>query len=78
MDNALRLELTVYTDNVRAIRLYERYGFQVEGTLRGFGLRHGQYVDALTMARWYPAPARPPVLSEVTRQGAALASVAGA
>ncbi|MBB4234391.1 putative acetyltransferase [Rhizobium esperanzae] len=46
-----RLELTVYTDNAVAIRLYEKFGFEKEGLLRAFGYRAGEYVDAFTMAR---------------------------
>jgi putative acetyltransferase len=46
-----RLELTVYTDNDAAVRLYEKFGFEKEGLLRSFGYRDGQYVDAYTMAR---------------------------
>ncbi|MCC2610401.1 GNAT family N-acetyltransferase [Neorhizobium petrolearium] len=49
--NLKRVELTVYTDNDRAIRLYERNGFVKEGHLRCFGFRDGEYVDAYTMAR---------------------------
>jgi len=49
-----RLELTVYTDNVRAIRLYEKSGFVVEGTAHQFALRNGSYVDAHYMARLRP------------------------
>lgn len=52
----LRLELTVYTDNERAIRLYRSLGFEQEGLHRGYALRDGRYVDALSMARWHPAP----------------------
>ncbi|RUM08262.1 GNAT family N-acetyltransferase [Rhizobium chutanense] len=46
-----RLELTVYTDNEAAIRLYEKFGFEKEGLLRSFGYRAGEYVDAYSMAR---------------------------
>jgi putative acetyltransferase len=46
-----RLQLTVYTDNGPAIRLYTRRGFEVEGTHRAYALRDGCYVDAHTMAR---------------------------
>jgi L-phenylalanine/L-methionine N-acetyltransferase len=55
----LRVELTAYTDNAHAIRLYEKHGFKHEGVHRAYALRHGQYVDALAMARLHP---KPPVL----------------
>jgi L-phenylalanine/L-methionine N-acetyltransferase len=47
-----RLELTVYTDNAAALALYRKFGFAIEGTLRGYALRDGEYVDAYTMARF--------------------------
>ena len=50
----LRIELTVFADNQRAIALYERFGFEHEGRLRGYALRDGDYVDVLTMARLHP------------------------
>ena len=46
-----RIELSVYPDNERAIRLYERFGFAAEGTARDYAFRGGAYVDALMMAR---------------------------
>ena len=46
-----RLELEVYTDNEAAIRLYEKFGFEREGTLRQHAFRDGQYVDSYSMAR---------------------------
>lgn len=49
-----RIELTVYVDNVRAIRLYERFGFTVEGTAPRYALRDGEYVGAHYMARLKP------------------------
>lgn len=49
-----RLELKVYTDNAPAIRLYRKFGFEVEGMLRGDAFRAGQYVDSLFMARLRP------------------------
>ena len=53
--NLTRLELEVYTDNEPAIRLYERFGFEREGTLRQHAFREGRYVDSYVMARLRPA-----------------------
>lgn len=50
----LRIELTVFSDNERAIRLYERHGFEHEGCHKAYALRNGVYVDALAMARLHP------------------------
>ena len=52
----VRLELTVWTDNTVAQRLYSGEGFVIEGTHRAYALRHGRYTDALAMARLNPAP----------------------
>jgi putative acetyltransferase len=49
--NLTRLELTVYTDNQPALRLYKKLGFEIEGTHRKYAFRDGGYVDAYTMAR---------------------------
>jgi putative acetyltransferase len=49
--NLTRLELEVYADNEAAIHLYERFGFEVEGTLRRHAFRDGQYVDSKVMGR---------------------------
>jgi len=52
----LRIELTVYADNPTAIALYRRFGFETEGHHRGYALRDGELVDALSMARIHPQP----------------------
>jgi putative acetyltransferase len=49
--NVVRLELTVFADNERAIRLYRRFGFVAEGRLTKFAFRDGSFCDALCMAR---------------------------
>lgn len=47
----LRVELEVYEDNVRARRLYEKFGFQVEGRKRDYVIRKGAYVNGLVMGK---------------------------
>lgn len=46
-----RVELNVYTDNEAAVALYEKFGFEIEGTHRRHAFRNGEYVDAYSMAR---------------------------
>ena len=45
-----RIELTVHTSNQRAIDVYKRCGFQVEGVRRSSLLVDGNYVDEYLMA----------------------------
>ncbi len=49
--NLERIELKVYTDNAAGRALYEKFGFEIEGTHRRYAFREGQYVDAYSMAR---------------------------
>ncbi len=49
--NLSRLELEVYVDNEPAIRLYKKFGFQIEGTGVKADYRDGEYVDIYMMAR---------------------------
>lgn len=52
--NVFRLELEVFTDNERAIGLYRKHGFEVEGTHKAYALRAGRWVDTHSMARIRP------------------------
>lgn len=48
----VRLDLEVFTDNARAIHLYESLGFVIEGHKRYGSKRHGRYDDEYFMARY--------------------------
>lgn len=61
--NLARLELTVFCDNAAAVHLYSKFGFEIEGTHRGYALRNGQFVDAYCMARFHPKQALVPLSS---------------
>ncbi len=51
-DNGLtRLQLDVYSDNHRAIALYQKHGYQYEGTKRNAILIDGRYRDLNVMAQ---------------------------
>jgi L-phenylalanine/L-methionine N-acetyltransferase len=56
----LRIELTVFADNARAIALYERHGFVREGVMRAHSIRDGELADTLGMARLHPKPPQLP------------------
>ena len=49
--NLKRVELDVYTDNLRAVHLYKKFGFEIEGVRKSLAFREGGYVDAYHMAR---------------------------
>ena len=49
-----RLELTVMAHNARAIALYRKCGYEVEGTRRASLRLDGAYVDELAMANVDP------------------------
>ena len=49
--NLIRLELSVASENERAIALYRRFGFEVEGLARMDLFRNGRYGDTTLMAR---------------------------
>ncbi|WP_407521369.1 GNAT family N-acetyltransferase [Methylobacterium oryzisoli] len=52
--NVTRIEMTVFVDNTRAIALYEKFGFAIEGTLRAASFRNGAFADVHCMARLRP------------------------
>jgi putative acetyltransferase len=52
--NLVRLELDVYTDNERAINLYKRFDFEIEGCKHLDAFRSGSYIDSYMMARVHP------------------------
>ncbi len=49
-DMVKRIELAVFARNTRAIRLYKKFGFVVEGQRRMAVQRRGEYFDDLIMA----------------------------
>lgn len=49
--NLKRLELEVFTDNEPALKLYKKFGFEIEGTLRMYAFRDGAFADAYKMSR---------------------------
>jgi RimJ/RimL family protein N-acetyltransferase len=49
--NLKRIELDVFTTNTAAIRLYEKFGFEIEGVRRCATFGDGRWLDDLLMAR---------------------------
>ena len=46
-----RLELFVFEENKIAIRLYKKFGFEIEGRIRDSAIRNNEYSDELVMGR---------------------------
>lgn len=53
--NLARVYLRVYDDNPRAIRVYEKAGFEREGVLRKHIFRKGRYSDVIIMGILNPS-----------------------
>jgi len=49
--NMKRVDLEVHTDNLAAIHLYEKFGFEIEGTKRFHTFGSGRWTDTYLMAR---------------------------
>ena len=52
-NNLTRLELTVVSSNMVAKHLYEKNGFEIEGTRKNAMIIDGKYVDEYYMAKLY-------------------------
>lgn len=48
----IRIELGVFTDNTAAIKLYEHFGFVIEGEKKYALIRNGKYENEYIMARY--------------------------
>lgn len=57
----VRIELTAYAGNARAIHVYEKHGFVREGVKKYALIRNGKLEDEVLMARINPAHAAPTV-----------------
>jgi hypothetical protein len=60
--------LIVLCDNDAAIRLYRKFGFEIEGRHRSFLRRGSDLVDAFTMARVRDAVTMPACSTELLRR----------
>ncbi len=63
-----RIQLTVFADNDVALRLYERFGFEIEGRHRRFIRRGSTFADAVSMARIFEDAESAASRSEVLRR----------
>ncbi len=50
-----RVELTVLSNNIAAIGLYEELGFVQEGIFRDYAFKGGKFINAIPMARIRPS-----------------------
>ncbi len=50
--NLRKIYLKVFASNERAIHVYKKLGFEVEGVLKKHLFRNGEYIDDLIMAKY--------------------------
>jgi putative acetyltransferase len=48
----IRIELGVFTDNEKAIKVYKNFGFEIEGIKKYAAIKNGKYADDYIMARY--------------------------
>lgn len=49
----VRVELTAFVENERAVKLYKSLGFEIEGVKKYAAIRNGKYADEYLMARYH-------------------------
>lgn len=49
----VRVELTAFVENERAVKLYKSFGFEIEGVRKYASIRDGKYADEYLMARYH-------------------------
>ncbi len=66
--NFARIELGVFTSNRSAIKLYDRFGFAIEGEAKSYAFGEGSYQNLLYMARVQKAPRARKAVSKVLEE----------
>ncbi len=64
--NLLKLECIIFTDNERALSLFKRFDFEVEGTSKSATFRGGTYIDSYLLARFRPVRSPRAAQTQVT------------
>jgi putative acetyltransferase len=52
----VRIELSAFVENERAVNLYQSFGFQIEGVKKYASIRNGKYADEYLLARYNNLP----------------------
>jgi len=56
-NHGVRLELHVHTSNAKALSLYKKHGFEVDGTLKAYAVSANGFEDFYVMSRLYTCSA---------------------